>query len=689
MHAVCIMSLMKLIVLLASLLSLHCCFATQGKQEQILIIALPQSSTEISTSWERGEEILPGALAAIEETKNYPSFASSNFNLVEADSSYDSPYSGNVLEVIANLAWEKKVSQIIGIAGVMHPKVLAVLDRFQLPIASLIHSNEVSIVNNSNRTLYYMTASTSTLVESILTFLMKVNPKKIGLITEIEQPYYLMVSKGILNAKISISLHETVQSHHKKSFSGIVYKIFASNIHVILLNVGPSTAISVLCEAYKSGLTWPKYAWILHSYRLDDLLQSSVQSNPGCNVQNILEGIFIFQLTSEEINFSSFSAKHIMNNSDPKFNPYAEVLYHSVWALISPDNWSSLHSNPVSSQFHFSPGDSRIYIYHNANNMATLVSTYDGKSHTLTNVSKINFRDSDLPLLSGQHRYLLPFLLLSFLSFLLNTVLLVLYVYFRNEPSVKSTSVSLSMLIFAGCYSNNLYIFCLILNRAYPTLVDLCMLGAWSAGTGLAVALIFATLLVKMLRVYHIFNTHKILKNSPLLSDGVLLFYTFLILVPSIIIHTAWTAIDPYRKVIHFTEQPGSITVLMNCHCKYTYMWFGLAISYIILLSIAVVIVAIKSRKIRHANFKDTKKVNLNIFLTLTVSTPILFYYLIFTISNLYSASFVVLYVVHLFNALLSQFTLLVPKLLPVLQTKVLKPRNILQIDYLHMTSLV
>ena len=89
-------------------------------------------------------------------------------------------------EVIANLAWQEKVSHIIGIAGVLHPYVLVVLNRFQLPIAAVIHSNEAP----HNFNVHYMTASTSTLIESILAFLTEINPKKMGLITEIKQPYY-------------------------------------------------------------------------------------------------------------------------------------------------------------------------------------------------------------------------------------------------------------------------------------------------------------------------------------------------------------------------------------------------------------------------------------------------------------------------------------------------------------------
>ena len=654
---------MKLILLL---LSLQGC-VVQGKKEMILIIVLPQNSTdsEVPVTWQRAEEILPGALAAIEEANNYS--VSFEFTLIKVNTgSYELSYSGNVLEVIADLVWEEKVSHIIGIAGVLHPNVLAVIDRFQLPIASLVHSNESP--NNSN--VHYLTASTSTLIESVLAFLTEISPKKIGLITEIEQPYYLMVSSGI-NAKISISLNEIVQSHHKKSYSGIANKIFANNIHVILLNVGPSTALSVLCEAYKNGLTWPKYAWILHSYRLDDLLRSSVQSNPGCNVQKILEGIFIFQLTGEETNFSSYySAHHIVNNGDPGFNPYADLLYHSVWALISSvDNRSFSYSNSVSSQVHCNPGCSKIYIYHNINNMGTLVGTYNGISHTLANVSKINFRDSDLAVVSRE--YLTPFLPLPLLCFLFNTILLILYIYFRNEPSVKSTSVSLSMLIFTGCYITILFSVCLTINRHYT--VDFCMLLCWLSGTGLSVPLILATVLVKMLRVYHIFTTFKILKNSALLSDCALLLYCILILSPNIVVLTLWTAIDPYRKVILFFEHPGFTRMEMSCHSNNTFGWFGLGCIYIFLLALATVIVAIKSRNIRRTHFKDTRKVNLNIFLTVNVGLSSLCYYLILLILRFTFASFVVIYFCHIFLAFLSQFTLFVPKIWPIIQAKLFK----------------
>ena len=131
---ICIMN-SKFSLLLSSLLSL----LSLAKSEPILIIALSQSDhTEVSASWEREEEILPGALAAI---KNNPS----NFTVIEVTSgpvtSYGLSYSGNVLEVFVNLAWQNRTFDIIGIAGVFHPNILAVLNRFQWPIVSLLFAS--------------------------------------------------------------------------------------------------------------------------------------------------------------------------------------------------------------------------------------------------------------------------------------------------------------------------------------------------------------------------------------------------------------------------------------------------------------------------------------------------------------------------------------------------------------------
>ena len=444
---------------------------------------------------------------------------------------------------------------------------------------------------------------------------------------------------------------------------------FVSNAHVILLSVSPSAAIPLLCEAYKRGLTWPEYAWILHSYRLDDLLRCST-SNKGCRVRTTLEGIFIFQLTKEPEGGSfDLGATH-HKFSGVEYNPYSYLLYESVQALIS-----SADARPVSdfnkapSLFHSKSGDSTVYVYHHLNSSSNLIGAYDGISHSLPNTSEIIlFTDYNLPFVNREAilgPYLLP---LPIMSFIFNTILLVLCIIFRNEPSVKSTSVSFSMLILTGCYILAGYTVILMVVEPFP--LDFCMLRIWFGGTGLSLPLIIATILVKMLRVYRIFTAYKILKRSTHLSDFALLVYTILILSPNIILLILWTAIDPRYRVDNFIEHPGYIENVITCHpSDYELKWFVLGFVYLFLLSVAVIVVAIN---IRLTQFKDTKKVNILIYLLYIIGIFMFTFWKIFVDLGLALHSLVILYIGHLLMAFLCQIILFVPKIWPAVQKKII-----------------
>ena len=122
--------------------------------------------------------------------------------------------------------------------------------------------------------------------------------------------------------------------------------------------------------------------------------------------------------------------------------------------------------------------------------------------------------------------------------------MLIGYIYFRNEPEVKSTSFTLSLLIlFLGCYLH-VIVLSLLLYLDQPISISLVILNTicgvlpWIRGLGVSTSLIIATLLVKLARVCHIFNrmTPKPLgkKSSDLFLAG----YVLLILSPLIVILT-------------------------------------------------------------------------------------------------------------------------------------------------------
>ena len=124
------------------------------------------------------------------------------------------------------------------------------------------------------------------------------NRSRIGTVTEINDPFRLnllnkVISKINGSANIPIAL-----DHHQSSFADVIKTISSSNAYIIILNVSPFLVLPMFREADKNKLTWPNYAWILHSYQFSDI--------PGkFKNQFFLKRMFVFQLIQEELMFKS------------------------------------------------------------------------------------------------------------------------------------------------------------------------------------------------------------------------------------------------------------------------------------------------------------------------------------------------------------------------------------------------
>ena len=653
---------MKLSTIVSLIASLQLCRANKSNKS-FIIIALPQDDDENVTSWEKGAEILPGAYLAVESINNDSSVLSNvNLELVIAESglifSKDEKYSGNVLEISADLAWQNK--DVIGIAGLLHPNTLLALQAFQLPLASLIGFSNSQLPESG---VISLTASTSVLTDSLSAFLAVINQTRIGVISESTHSYYSTISNDFLT-KANVSLYIHVSNSHHKSFSAIVDEVANFNIHVIFLSVRPSIALSVLLEACKRSMMWPHYAWILHSYRLEDLreLAHVLPAGGVCNTSNILEGVFIFQLTQERRDFDS------VIKSSQTANPFAFLLHDAIWALaLAAQNKDNNSISLKDSIYQYSD----IYIYQASNLSAELVGIYSGKSNAFTNVT-VGTLVYDGPILKSVE--LSPYLMLLSASCLLfNTLLLILYICFRNHPDVKSTSVSLSLLIFIGCYLLIGFTIVDFFSYAFHT-VDVCMGSVWLGGLGLSLPLILATVLVKMLRVYRIFTLQRRWKQNVCTNYVAPIIYTLIMLLPHTIVLTLWSVIDPRLLNVSYIEYPelNRVMVIVSCTSRYPLLWYTLSIAYQISLSLAVVFIAIKTRKVRLAQFKDTKKVNLFIHFTYFAGLTCFAYWLTLSAIDPYGPSRgYVLNIGHVILVLITHFTLFVPKIWPPLVEKV------------------
>ena len=115
------------------------------------------------------------------------------------------------------------------------------------------------------------------------------------------------------------------------------------------------------------------------------------------------------------------------------------------------------------------------------------------------------------------------------LAYIMTTVILVLFLYWRNEPEIKATSPYLSLAMFAGCYLLYIAIVFETVHRSFvigfEAFTAICNTDIWFGFIGYN--LIIGTLFVKLLRINQTFRVFR--KTSKLWSDQFLFLGVLLI----------------------------------------------------------------------------------------------------------------------------------------------------------------
>lgn len=203
---------------------------------------------------------------------------------------------------------------------------------------------------------------------------------------------------------------------------------------------------------------------------------------------------------------------------------------------------------------------------------------------------------------------------------LISTIVLILYAYHCNNPDIKATSPILSVVILMACF---LLYLSAIFTAVRSSFVDgttyaiLCILEWWTFV--ISIQVIFTTLFMRLLRVYRIFFHYQ--KVGKLWSDGALLVYISLFVSVSVVFLILWTGIDTLttdnsKTVFHFSTTDPHFDVYLDCHSDYLAVWLGLIMGYSGLTMLAVMALAIMTRKVKIESFRDTKEVNAFVFTT-------------------------------------------------------------------------
>ena len=461
---------------------------------------------------------------------------------------------------------------------------------------------------------------------------------RIGLISGIDQTSLVKLHEINNQGENPV---EIVFDYVFSSAISLLQHIQENDATIFLLSMTLNEVYGVICHVYKyqRHLMWPQYAWIVYGHWFEDILHEH-RVSPGCNsteIQHAMEGVILLNLRLEpedvtDIIISGQTYKKYTTSLFPSGATTSErfranLAYDSVWALAMALNGTAMSTNTTKLrdmfmhlEFHGATGgrqQTTVDISQVSGGIQIIIGTYKNGSVSL-NRSLFNFSLADrLPQVQVELSMWVTFLLLTATLILeiITGMLTFLYFYFRNEPEIKATSPYLNLLSFTGIYMVLTGIELLLLTlsgRKEYVSVPLCMSTLWFLNVG--DALYFITLLVRIIRTYHIFTYFG--RTGRMWSDIVLVMVILGLVSVVIVNHVLWTATD--MPIVNTNKRVYDEKVFVEKYCDYQKtIWFTLHVVYSGVIRLLLVIFSVLTRNIRRQHFKDTKKVNLFVYMNI------------------------------------------------------------------------
>jgi hypothetical protein len=687
----------------------------------LVVVSVPSHGEAIAgdlanvPKWERGHEILSGAHVAIEEINRSSILRRSGHHIdiiplpiITTECNINSVLVGYV----QNLETTKNIVGITGYfcnnIGTTFTSRALIGGKSQQSYTTIQISTSTDYPPESKTTgTHYVLPPLTAYAKALVSLLAQIGWSRISILKTgtYHDTYY---------SRLAETFGQLIGSHR------IIYKneinddrllnlteLWRSGTKVVVGFLIPSHACKVISSAYREGLTWPDYAWIMVDNDIDDLLScgDNDTSLKEAKEKVILVHRYPLFASGDAVlpsgkKYRNYSLDNGINNS------YANILYDSVWALGLALNSSleliklrnfSLHKGIGRDALQIFEGELANIAFQGASGFlnfsqrtATQISVgifqfqrdrivklglynMSHHLHVLNSSLLSNIPSDELERVYQIYPLTLTILLsiVAIAGLILTTTILVLFVYFRAEPEIKAASRYLSLCMFFGCYT------LLLASLDYTILSGIvipqdnfaisaiaCVLDVSLATLGLDSVL--ATLFAKMLRIYHIFK--KFGKVSRLWSDNGLFVLIVIIVLVKVFFLIIWTSVDINHVVdveaVDANRVPPYYVVIQKCHCEYFGMWYALTFLYTGTLFSVLLLVAFNTRKIKRANYKDTKKVNL---LIATLVGVIIFsstgWAILQFIDN--NASKAIVSIGFAITSILSQSFLLVPKVIP------------------------
>ena len=571
-------------------------------------------------------------------------------------------------------------SEVIGVVGDVDSKTASILhtlasrSNLSLTIVSAVAPSTFLPVTHLPLPNVLDMRPLSHYLQAIVSFIQQWNWTRIGLISD-DSYYYKYAAellqdrlKGNSDKRIAPVLEVGVSAEDNQTV--LQLKEYATHIIVVMANTISSR--SLLESAHKNGMLWPEYVWIMLSFELevDDYPEGAffVQNCVPINAQTSTCNI------SDKLGNYSCNINQILLNLNVSTEG-TNLLHDSLLAVVSSES-NDFSFCGKTGQVLFRDGErlQDISIVLAFNGSRKEMAYYNTHAQKLIMFGDFDEFPQDSAFViynqsSPTHTALVIAMLATSTVFVLTIILL--YICFRKQPEIKATSVSVSLCMLIGSL--------LLLVQALLVLLDaqpasnlaipanlICFFLAWFSAIGFPTALILSALLVKILRVYTIFNK-PLSYHKKSFTDAFLLLYIVILISPNILVLVLWSAIDPLTNREIVISNKSHNVVLEECSSQHIFVWPLLLLAYVVILTLVLAILAFKTSRVRYKNFKDTKATNAFAFLTILSISTTLCYWLFFdslepSVRN-FRAAEVCLYVGHVSIALLCPMLLFLPKL--------------------------
>ena len=705
-----------------------------------LLNVQPYPVNRIFAGWDKGFELIPAGHLAIKQINNrsdiLPGYRLELVD-IESEACGVSIINTGYVNFYRHLVQPNLL--VVGVVGLFCSTVTAtvspVANRPQIDYVQITASTSPLFQDvSAYPRLFHTISSTTVFNEAVVTLMAKFQWHKIGLIYNSVGIYFFSTADNFVSrikANFSLDLFTSFPSQ-AQFIPELFSKVKNVGVRIIFTSLTVSEGATFMCEAYRRRLLWPGYVYIFYERTVQELLNSETSCDKS-EMLEALEGVFLLQykmqanptqrlvsgLTYEEYHkaYLQYLHKFAISTDIPELqaNTYATVLHDQVWAFALALNKSiedvkslnvsiadytfgqskvtdTIAHNLEKVSFQGASGyirfhsnrktETSVNIYQVQCGEAVLAAVYDPNEDNLT------LTDPELVFTAPADQFeviyeLLPhWLMISIfcicgLAYIMTTIILVLFLYWRNEPEIKATSLYLSLIMFAGCY---LLYTATVMRTVHKSFViefnvfkAICNIDIWFRSIG--INFIFSTLFMRLLRIYHVFRVFR--KTSKLWSDQFLFQGVMLICSGTLIILILWTAVDishleethTYISSAHPPYHRGT----RGCHSKNLGIWLIAVFAYNGLIILLVMFLAVQTRHVKRCNFKDTKKVNAYIFTVVAIIAFALPLWYIFSYTQVKSelGGHIIFVVAYLSIAVFGQVFLFASKILPLFSTKV------------------